>query len=107
MLTFEEDDPEEPLELAVKEVTSIVKSAGEKVNFQCTLGQEILVSISGRFICQQICTLDLCLSRQVRGCLSKEPVQTPCIDSLLSHLVSRMCSRASPKSTITRVMPSF
>lgn len=42
MLTFEEDDPEEPLELAVKEVTSIVKSAGEKVNFQCTLGQEIL-----------------------------------------------------------------
>ncbi|NXE65200.1 C2CD2 protein, partial [Calcarius ornatus] len=31
LLTFEEDDPAEPLELAVKEVTSIVKSAGEKV----------------------------------------------------------------------------
>lgn len=44
MLTFEEDDPAEPLELAVKEVTSVVKSAGEKVNFvafQCTLGQEM------------------------------------------------------------------
>ncbi|XP_030139579.4 C2 domain-containing protein 2 isoform X2 [Taeniopygia guttata] len=31
LLTFEEDDPAEPLELAVKEVTSVVKSAGEKV----------------------------------------------------------------------------
>lgn len=46
MLTFEEDDPAEPLELAVKEVNSVVKSAGEKVNFrfvafQCTLGQEM------------------------------------------------------------------
>ncbi|KAM6293211.1 C2 domain-containing protein 2 [Porphyrio hochstetteri] len=31
MLTFEEDDPPEPLELAVKEVVSVVKSAQEKV----------------------------------------------------------------------------
>lgn len=33
MLTFEEDDPPEPLELAVKQVVSVVKSAQEKVNF--------------------------------------------------------------------------
>ncbi|NWS17003.1 C2CD2 protein, partial [Pachyramphus minor] len=31
LLTFEEDDPPEPLELAVKEVISVVKSAEEKV----------------------------------------------------------------------------
>ncbi|KAM6095736.1 C2 domain-containing protein 2 isoform 2-T2 [Chlamydotis macqueenii] len=31
LLTFEEDDPPEPLELAVKEVVSVVKSAQEKV----------------------------------------------------------------------------
>ncbi|XP_042644436.1 C2 domain-containing protein 2 isoform X2 [Tyto alba] len=31
LLTFEEDDPAEPLELAVKEVVSVVKSAQEKV----------------------------------------------------------------------------
>ncbi|NXM34838.1 C2CD2 protein, partial [Oxyruncus cristatus] len=31
LLTFEEDDPAEPLELAVKEVVSVVKSAEEKV----------------------------------------------------------------------------
>ncbi|KAM6314279.1 LOW QUALITY PROTEIN: C2 domain-containing protein 2 [Podargus strigoides] len=31
LLTFEEDDPPEPLELAVKQVVSIVKSAQEKV----------------------------------------------------------------------------
>lgn len=42
-------------------------------------------------------TLDLCLSRQARGCLSKETVQTPCIDSPLLHLVSRMCSGAFPQ----------
>lgn len=47
MLTFEEDDPPESLELAVKQVVSIVKSAQEKVNlglvwFWCTLGQEML-----------------------------------------------------------------
>ncbi|XP_054039691.1 C2 domain-containing protein 2 isoform X2 [Rissa tridactyla] len=31
LLTFEEDDPQEPLELAVKQVVSVVKSAQEKV----------------------------------------------------------------------------
>ncbi|NWI52534.1 C2CD2 protein, partial [Calyptomena viridis] len=31
LLTFEEDDPPEPLELAIKEVISVVKSAEEKV----------------------------------------------------------------------------
>ncbi|KFQ37609.1 C2 domain-containing protein 2, partial [Mesitornis unicolor] len=31
LLTFEEDDPSEPLELAVKQVVSVVKSAQEKV----------------------------------------------------------------------------
>ena len=33
LLTFEEDDPPEPLELGVKQVVSIVKSAQEKVKF--------------------------------------------------------------------------
>ena len=105
MLTFEEDDPPEPLELAVKQVVSVVKSAQEKVTFglvlfQCTFGQEtltFLISFSGSFICQYFCTLDLSLLRLVRGCLSNEPVQTLCIDSLLLQVMSRMCSRASTK----------
>lgn len=103
MLTFEEDDPPEPLELAVKQVVSVVKSAQEKVNFsfvlfQCTSGQEMLtflISISGSFICQYFCTLDLSLLRLVRGCFSNEPVQTLPIDSLLLQVMSRTCSRAS------------
>lgn len=82
MLTFEEDDPPEPLELAVKQVVSVVKSAQEKVNFgfvlfQCILGQEMLtflISVSASFICQYFCSLDLSLSRLVKGCLSNEPV---------------------------------
>lgn len=37
MLTFEEDDPSEPLELAVKQVVSVVKSDEEKVNFSFVL----------------------------------------------------------------------
>lgn len=39
MLTFEEDDRPEPLELAVKQVVSVVKSAQEKVNFIFVLFQ--------------------------------------------------------------------
>ncbi|NWH87117.1 C2CD2 protein, partial [Aegithalos caudatus] len=48
LLTFEEDDPAEPLELAVKEVTSIVKSAGEKVVSCNVVGDSVkfLVSVS-------------------------------------------------------------
>ncbi|XP_009998756.1 PREDICTED: C2 domain-containing protein 2 [Chaetura pelagica] len=40
-LTFEEDDPPEPLELAVKEVVSVVKSAQEKVVSCNVLGDSI------------------------------------------------------------------
>lgn len=91
MLTFEEDDPAEPLELAVKQVVSVVKSAEEKVNFsfvlsQCTSGLEMLtflISISEIFICYYFCTLDLSLLRLVGGCLCNEPMQTLDIDSLL------------------------
>ncbi|XP_041343693.1 C2 domain-containing protein 2 isoform X1 [Pyrgilauda ruficollis] len=48
LLTFEEDDPAEPLELAVKEVTSIVKSAGEKVVSCNVVGDSVkfLVAVS-------------------------------------------------------------
>ncbi|NWR53100.1 C2CD2 protein, partial [Regulus satrapa] len=48
LFTFEEDDPAEPLELAVKEVTSIVKSAGEKVVSCNVVGDSVkfLVAIS-------------------------------------------------------------
>ncbi|KAL2310361.1 hypothetical protein Nmel_002011 [Mimus melanotis] len=48
LLTFEEDDPEEPLELAVKEVTSVVKSAGEKVVSCNVVGDSVkfLVAVS-------------------------------------------------------------
>ncbi|XP_021396018.2 C2 domain-containing protein 2 isoform X1 [Lonchura striata] len=48
LLTFEEDDPAEPLELAVKEVTSIVKSAGEKVVSCNAVGDSVkfLVAVS-------------------------------------------------------------
>ncbi|NWR02694.1 C2CD2 protein, partial [Paradoxornis webbianus] len=47
-LTFEEDDPAEPLELAVKEVTSVVKSAGEKVVSCNVVGDSVkfLVAVS-------------------------------------------------------------
>ncbi|XP_048146449.1 C2 domain-containing protein 2 isoform X1 [Corvus hawaiiensis] len=47
LLTFEEDDPE-PLELAVKEVTSVVKSAGEKVVSCNVVGDSVkfLVAVS-------------------------------------------------------------
>ena len=105
MLTFEEDDLPEPLELAVKQVVSIVKSAQEKVNFrfvlfQCTFGKEMLtflISISGGFVCWYFCTLDLCLGRLVGGSLANEPGQTLCIDSLLLQVTSRVCSRAPTK----------
>ncbi|XP_069728394.1 C2 domain-containing protein 2 isoform X2 [Phaenicophaeus curvirostris] len=40
-LTFEEDDPEEPLELAVKQVVSVVKSAQEKVISCIVLGDSV------------------------------------------------------------------
>lgn len=57
MLTFEEDDPAEPLELAVKEVTSVVKSAGEKVNLGFVglsvyfgTGNVLLVSVEVLFV---------------------------------------------------------
>ncbi|NXD55178.1 C2CD2 protein, partial [Corvus moneduloides] len=48
LLTFEEDDPAEPLELAVKEVTSVVKSAGEKVVSCNVVGDSVkfLVAVS-------------------------------------------------------------
>ncbi|NXT72029.1 C2CD2 protein, partial [Chaetops frenatus] len=48
LLTFEEDDPAEPLELAVKEVTSVVKSAGEKVVSCNVVGDAVkfLVAVS-------------------------------------------------------------
>ncbi|XP_039585389.1 C2 domain-containing protein 2 isoform X1 [Passer montanus] len=48
MLMFEEDDPAEPLELAVKEVTSVVKSAGEKVVSCNVVGDSVkfLVAVS-------------------------------------------------------------
>ncbi|NXI12150.1 C2CD2 protein, partial [Irena cyanogastra] len=48
LLTFEEDDPAEPLELAVKEVTSVVKSAGEKVVSCSVVGDSVkfLVAVS-------------------------------------------------------------
>ncbi|NXD24072.1 C2CD2 protein, partial [Spelaeornis formosus] len=48
LLTFEEDDPAEPLELAIKEVTSVVKSAGEKVVSCNVVGDSVkfLVSVS-------------------------------------------------------------
>ncbi|NXS32312.1 C2CD2 protein, partial [Pomatostomus ruficeps] len=48
LLMFEEDDPAEPLELAVKEVTSVVKSAGEKVVSCNVVGDSVqfLVSVS-------------------------------------------------------------
>ncbi|NXY46042.1 C2CD2 protein, partial [Ceuthmochares aereus] len=40
-LTFEEDDPEEPLELAVKQVISVVKSAQEKVVSCIVVGDSV------------------------------------------------------------------
>ncbi|XP_056354563.1 C2 domain-containing protein 2 isoform X2 [Oenanthe melanoleuca] len=48
LLTFEEDDPAEPLELAVKEVNSVVKSAGEKVVSCNVVGDSVkfLVAVS-------------------------------------------------------------
>ncbi|NXI88683.1 C2CD2 protein, partial [Rhipidura dahli] len=48
LLTFEEDDPAEPLELAVKEVTSVVKSAEEKVVSCNVVGDSVkfLVAVS-------------------------------------------------------------
>ncbi|NXO42161.1 C2CD2 protein, partial [Locustella ochotensis] len=48
LLTFEEDDPAEPLELAIKEVTSVVKSAGEKVVSCNVVGDSVkfLVAVS-------------------------------------------------------------
>ncbi|NXU08194.1 C2CD2 protein, partial [Pardalotus punctatus] len=48
LLTFEEDDPAEPLELAVKEVTSVVKSAGEKVVSCNVVGDSVkfLITVS-------------------------------------------------------------
>lgn len=119
MLTFEENDPPEPLELEVKQVVSIVKSAQEKVNFslvlfQCAFGQEMLtflISVSGSFICQHFCNHDLNLLWLLRGCSSlvhsSEPVQTLCTDSLLLQVVSRLSSRLSTKWAITRVMPSL
>ncbi|NXC79476.1 C2CD2 protein, partial [Cercotrichas coryphoeus] len=49
LLTFEEDDPAEPLELAVKEVNSVVKSAGEKVVSCNVVGDSVkfLIAVSG------------------------------------------------------------
>ncbi|NXA21148.1 C2CD2 protein, partial [Ibidorhyncha struthersii] len=41
LLTFEEDDPPEPLELAVKQVVSVVKSAQEKVVSCNVLGDSV------------------------------------------------------------------
>ncbi|NXU85614.1 C2CD2 protein, partial [Xiphorhynchus elegans] len=41
LLTFEEDDPPEPLELAVKEVISVVKSAEEKVVSCNVVGESV------------------------------------------------------------------
>ncbi|NXV03587.1 C2CD2 protein, partial [Cettia cetti] len=48
LFSFEEDDPAEPLELAVKEVTSVVKSAGEKVVSCNVVGDSVkfLVAVS-------------------------------------------------------------
>ncbi|NWY73941.1 C2CD2 protein, partial [Erithacus rubecula] len=48
LLTFEEDDPAEPLELEVKEVNSVVKSAGEKVVSCNVVGDSVkfLVAVS-------------------------------------------------------------
>ncbi|KAK2544893.1 C2cd2 [Columba livia] len=48
LLTFEEDDPSEPLELAVKQVVSVVKSAEEKVVSCNVVGDSVkfLVTVS-------------------------------------------------------------
>ncbi|XP_074458663.1 C2 domain-containing protein 2 isoform X1 [Larus michahellis] len=48
LLTFEEDDPQEPLELAVKQVVSVVKSAQEKVVSCNVVGDSVkfVVSVS-------------------------------------------------------------
>lgn len=67
MLTFEEDDPAEPLELAVKEVTSVVKSAGEKVN--CCLsvffgsGDVLLASVEVLFVNRSVPLTCVCRGR--------------------------------------------
>uniref|UniRef100_A0A669QY30 C2 calcium dependent domain containing 2 n=1 Tax=Phasianus colchicus TaxID=9054 RepID=A0A669QY30_PHACC len=61
LLTFEEDDPAEPLELTVKQVVSVVKSVQEKVNFiyivlQGTFSRkcQFCLSVSGSFILQYL-----------------------------------------------------
>ncbi|XP_021261869.1 C2 domain-containing protein 2 [Numida meleagris] len=46
LLTFEEDDPEEPLELTVKQVVSVVKSVQEKVVSCNAVGDSITFVIS-------------------------------------------------------------